>query len=101
MHALYRRTLFLAFFAVGASAMAPPARAATFDTMNVMVTPGNVGFGVTITSVTAGVGYNFGSVNLGATTGSTAAISVPNSGVISENFVMSLSTSTAATSNSW
>src|SRR5438309_9481771 len=54
------------------------AQAATSDTMNVLVTPGNPTYGVQITSGTAG-GYNFGSVNLGGTTGSTAAVGVKNS----------------------
>ncbi len=75
------------------------ANAGTFDTMNVLVTPGNPSYGVTITSVTAGVGYNFGSVNLAASTASTHAIGVLNSGTVSEYFVMSISTSSGGSAN--
>ena len=75
------------------------AQAGTFDTMNVLVTPGNPSYGVTITSVTTGVGYNFGSVNLGLSTDSTKAVGVLNSGNVSEYFVMSISTSTGGSAN--
>jgi hypothetical protein len=63
------------------------------DTIVVSVTPSNssVKYGVVITSpaiAAAGVGYDFSSVDLGATTGSTLAITVKSSGTVSEFFVM-------------
>ena len=75
------------------------AQAATSDTMNVLVTPGNPSYGVTITSVTVGQGYNFGAVNLGSSTGSTQAVGVLNSGNVSEYFVMFISTSSGGSAN--
>jgi hypothetical protein len=66
------------------------------DTMVVSVTPGNPQFGVSISSPDAGVGYNFGSVNMGVSTGSTKAIIVQSSGTVSEFFVMSVVGSGAA-----
>jgi len=66
------------------------------DTMTVSVTP-NVTYGVSIASVTVGTGYQFGSVNLGATTQSTAAIVLTNSGNVSEYFSLAMSN----TSGSW
>jgi len=65
------------------------------DTMTVSVTP-NVTYAVTITSVNAS-GYQFGNVNLGATTQSTAAIVLTNSGNVSEYFSLAMSN----TSGSW
>jgi hypothetical protein len=75
------------------------AQAGTFDTMNVLVTPGNPSYGVTITSVTVGQGYNFGQVNLNTSTDSTQAVGVLNSGNVSEYFVMMISTSTGGSAN--
>src|SRR5258708_4438122 len=57
--------------------------------MVVSVTPGNPLFGVFISSPDAGVGYNFGSVNMSISTGSTKAILVKSSGTVSEFFAMS------------
>ena len=74
------------------------AEAATSDTMNVLVTPGNVVYGVQITSA-MNQGYDFGTVNLGLTTGSTKAIGVTNNGTISEYFVMKISTTSGGTVN--
>lgn len=65
------------------------------DTMTISVTP-NVTFGVTITSVNAS-GYQFGTVNLGATTQSTSAIVLTNSGNVAEYFSMAISN----TSGGW
>jgi hypothetical protein len=59
------------------------------DSMIVSVTPGGTQFGVYITSVNAN-GYQFGTVNLGETTVSTAAIVVKSSGTVSEYFAMSV-----------
>jgi hypothetical protein len=67
--------------------------------MNVLVTPGNPTYGVQITSVTTGQGYNFGSVNLGSSTDSTQAVGVLNNGNVSEYFVMMISTSTGGSAN--
>jgi len=72
--------------------MAQKAMAANPDTITLSVTPGNVAYGVSITSPMA-EGYVFGTVNLGATTLSTAAIAVQNSGTISEYFSLKVSNS--------
>jgi hypothetical protein len=64
--------------------------------MIVSVTP-SVTFGVSIASPTAGVGYNFGTVALGATTVSTQAIVLTNSGNVAEYFSLGISN----TSGSW
>src|SRR6185437_4534568 len=71
------------------------AQAANPDAMQVSVTP-NVTYAVTITSVNAS-GYDFGTVALNATTQSTAAITVSNSGNIGEYFSMAISN----TSGNW
>jgi hypothetical protein len=68
--------------------LAQKAQAASTDTITLSVTPSGVSYAVQISSVTDGVGYNFGSVALGATTGSTAAIGVKNVGTVYEYFVM-------------
>ena len=63
------------------------------DTMVVSVTPGNPQYGVFITSAIANqssYGYDFKSVNLGASTGSTMPIVVKSSGTVSEYFAMSI-----------
>jgi len=62
------------------------------DTMTISVTP-TVTYAVTITSTTGGVGYQFGSVALAASTISTAAIVVRNTGTIYEYFAMAVSNS--------
>ncbi len=69
------------------------AQAASTDTIAVTVTAGNISYGVQISSPYAG-GYSFGSVNLGATTNSTLAITVSNTGSISEYFSMAVSSTT-------
>jgi hypothetical protein len=61
----------------------------TTDSIVVSVTPTGLVYGVSISSPYAG-GYNFGSVALGATTGSTLAIVVKSSGTVSEYFSMSV-----------
>ena len=88
-------------FVIGLTALslgwlAGKAQAASTDTITLSLTPSTT-FAVTITSVTAGVGYNFGSVNLNATTLSTAAIIVTNTGSIYEYFAISVSN----TSGGW
>jgi hypothetical protein len=64
------------------------------DTMTVSVSP-TVTYGVAITSVNA-AGYQFQSVALGATTVSTSAITLTNSGNVSEYFSMAISNSTGS-----
>ena len=65
------------------------------DTMVVAVTPGNLQYGVYISSpLTSGTtGYDFGTVNLAATTISTLAIQVKSSGTVSEFFSLAVSNS--------
>jgi len=76
-------------------------QAASTDTINVMVTAGGVSYGVQITSPDVG-GYQFGTVSLGATTNSTVAITVANTGTISEYFSMSISSTTPTSgSDKW
>jgi hypothetical protein len=75
------------------------AQAASTDTITVSVTPGNVAYGVTISSPDGvNVGYDFQTVNIGAVTISTAPITVTNSGTISEYFAMAVSN---LGSNNW
>ncbi len=62
--------------------------AASTDTITLSVTPSGISYAVQITSPTDGSSYSFGSIALGATTGSTAAIGVKNIGTIGEYFVM-------------
>ena len=54
------------------------------------MTPGNPTYAVGITSPKLAGGYNFGNVNLGATTISTLPIVVKSSGTISEYFSLSV-----------
>ncbi len=68
--------------------LAQKVHAASTDTITLSVTPSGVSYAVQITSVTDAVGYQFGTIALSATTGSTAAIVVRNIGNISEFFVM-------------
>jgi len=91
---LARRALpFAAFAAV--LAWGTPAHASTSDSMQISVTP-SVTYGVQISSPMAG-GYQFGTVALGASTESTAAITVTNSGTVSEFFSMAITN----TSGGW
>src|SRR5882724_3824570 len=71
------------------------AQAASTDTITISLTP-NTTFAVTISSAYVG-GYNFGLVNLNATTVSTVAITLTNSGSIYEYFGISVSN----TSGGW
>ncbi len=66
--------------------------AVSTDTILLSVTPGNIIYGVQITSPAAG-GYDFGNVNVGATTISTKAISVRNAGNVGEYFSIGVSNS--------
>ena len=95
MNTYMRQTLLVAVAILGLGMVGTKVEAANPDTMTVSVTP-NVTFGVTITSVNAS-GYQFGTVNLGATTQSTAAVILTNSGNIAEYFSMAISN----TSGGW
>jgi len=66
------------------------AHAANPDTIVLSVTPGNFTYGVQISSPEAG-GYDFASVNFGATTVSTVAIVVNNAGNVPEYFSIAVS----------
>ena len=90
------RTVLVAGLSVLAWGRLTPVCAANPDTLVVSVSP-NVTYGVTVSSVTGGVGYQFGNVNLGATTQSTAAIVLTNSGNVSEYFSLAMNN----TSGNW
>ena len=77
--------------------LAGKAQAASTDTITLSLTP-NTTYAVSMSSVTGGVGYQFGNVNLNATTVSTAAIVITNSGSVYEFFALSVS---SPTSGSW
>ena len=64
----------------------------TSDSMIVSVTPGGLTYAVTISSPMT-QGYQFGTVNMGATTISTVAITLTNSGNVAEYFAMKISNS--------
>ena len=84
------KVLFAALVVWGLGGAMDRAQAASTDTITLSLTPSTT-FAVTLSSVTAGVGYQFGSVDLAATTVSTAAITVTNSGSIYEYFAVSVS----------
>ena len=90
----WKKVLVTGLMVLGMGALAHRAEAVAYDTMNVLVTPGNITFGVKITSVTLGIGYNFGTVNIGQTTGSTQAVGVQNTGNVSEYFAMYVGSTT-------
>ena len=96
MNRALKKALATGLVMLGIGWVASRAEADTQDTMTVYVTPSGVGYGVKITSVNDN-GYDFLSVALGKTTGSTAAIKVQNSGSVSEYFVMSISSTTGGT----
>jgi hypothetical protein len=68
------------------------ASAQSTDSVLLSVSPGDVQYSVQITSV-SGAGYDFGSLDLGATTVSTTAIGVKNDGNVSEYFSISVGNS--------
>lgn len=70
--------------------MVQKAQAAITDTITVSVTPGNVGYGVMITSPETG-GYDFATVNIGDVSISTVGITVKNTGTLPEYFGMAVS----------
>ena len=85
-----RKVLVAGLMALGLGTCVSKAQAASTDTIVLSVSPGNVAYGVKISSPYAS-GYNFGPVNLGVTTVSTLAIVVQNTGNISEYFGMGVS----------
>jgi hypothetical protein len=95
MKTKWKRALTLGLIVMGLGAVGKEVQAASTDTMTVSVTP-NAQYAVTITSAYAG-GYNFGLVNLNATTQSTVAVVVTNSGTVYEYFGISVSN----TSGNW
>ena len=90
------KVLFAGLVVLSMGCLAEKAQAASTDTITLSLTPSTT-FAVTLTSVTAGVGYQFGSVNLNATTLSTAAIIVTNTGSIYEYFALAVTN----TSGGW
>jgi hypothetical protein len=86
--------LWVALVAMGLGLSGRRAEAQQPDTMTLSVTPGGITFSVQITSVN-GSGYQFGTVNIAATTVSTASITVANTGGgnVSEYFGMKVSNS--------
>jgi hypothetical protein len=75
--------------------LASKAHAGASDTTVLSVTPGNITYGVLITSPIASgtTGYDFGQVALGATTISTLAIQIQSAGNASEYFALAISNS--------
>src|SRR6185312_16838268 len=94
MNTSMKKVLVAGLFAVSVG-LCGKAQAAASDTKQISVTP-SVTFGVQITSVNAN-GYQFGTVALGATTESTAAITLTNTGTIPEYFAMAITN----TSGNW
>ena len=96
MNTQLKKVLATGLMVLGLGVVCQQAQAAgTADTMQVSVTP-NVTYAVSITSVNAS-GYDFGTVDLAATTASTAAVVLTNSGNVAEYFALAISN----TSGSW
>ena len=89
------RSILVAGLVVLGMGVAKRAEAGVPDTMVVSVTPHNFTYAVVITSPVLGgtTGYDFGQVDLAATTMSTLAIVVKSSGTISEFFSLASSNS--------
>ncbi len=97
MRTRMKQTLVVGLMLLGIGIVAGTAQAASTDTMTVAVTPGNITYGVSISSPYPG-GYNFAQVNLGATTVSTVAILVNTTGAnVAEYFGLAISN----TSGGW
>lgn len=94
MHRTLKKVLVAGLLILGMG-FVKKAAAANPDAMQISVTP-SVTYGVTITSVNAN-GYQFGTVALNSTTQSTAAITVRNSGDVSEYFSIAVTN----TSGGW
>src|SRR5437764_348423 len=94
MNRKLKQVLVTGLMVLGIGLVGRRAEALQPDTMTLSVTPGNITFSVQITSVNPS-GYQFGTVNLGATTISTAAIVLNNSGGgnVSEYFGMKVGNS--------
>ena len=97
MNRKWKKALAIGLMAMGIGAVSRQAQASSTDTITLSVTPGNITYGVSISSPYAS-GYNFGQVNLGATTISTLAIVVTATGAnIAEFFGLAVSN----TSGNW
>ena len=94
MNTKMKQVLATGLMLLGMGVIGRRAEAQQPDTMTLSVTPGGIVYSVQITSVNSS-GYQFGTVNIGATTVSTAAITVANTGGgnISEYFGMKVSNS--------
>ena len=79
MNKRLKQVLVTGLVLVGIGVVSRRVEAAQPDTMTLSVTPSGQTYSVVITSV-PNVGYNFGTVTIGGTTVSTAAITVANSG---------------------
>ena len=97
MNKRLKQVLVTGLAVIGMGWLAGKAQAASTDTITLSLTP-NTTYAVTMSSVTSGVGYQFGNVNLNSTTISTAAIVITNSGSVYEYFALSVS---SPTSGSW
>ncbi len=86
------RLLVAGLLVLGLGMMQKVQAAASTDTITISVTPG-LTYSVTISSPYL-AGYNFGTVNLNTATLSTVAITVQNSGTVTEYFGLTLSNST-------
>ncbi len=86
------RILVAGLIVLGLGMMQKVQAAASTDTITISVTPG-VTYSVAISSPFL-AGYNFGTVNLNTTTLSTVAITVQNTGTVTEYFGLALSNST-------
>jgi hypothetical protein len=97
MNTSMKRALTAGLVLLGLGVITQKAQAASTDTIQLSVTPGNITYGVSISSPYAS-GYNFGSVNLGQTTVSTLAITVTATGANSAEF---FGLAVANTSGGW
>ncbi len=95
MNKTMKKILATGLMVVGLGLWCEQVHAVNPDSIVVSVTP-SVTYAVSITSVNTS-GYQFGTVNLGATTVSTAAIVLTNTGNVAEYFSIAISN----TSGSW
>src|SRR5476649_958429 len=89
MNTHMKKILVTGLMVLGLGALSRQAQALTSDQIIVSVTPGNPTYAVKITSPEVG-GYDFTSVNFGASTISTLGIVVYSTGTISEYFSLSV-----------
>ena len=89
MNTHMKKILVTGLMVLGFGVLSRQAQALTSDQIIVSVTPGNPTYAVKITSPEVG-GYDFTSVNFGASTISTLGIVVQSTGTISEFFSLSV-----------